>query len=650
MRSPNRRGWPLLLALWLAPASHGTPLEVYGRLPHIEDISLSPDGRRVAFVRDQGEERFVAIVALETGALIGKLRVGEAKVRGLGWADDLHVIIETSVTSFAQSDFTKGVLFAGRGEVFQVQVYDLRVEKAFMIPQPGAQNVLVNYINGPVSVRHVKERSVLYVRGVLVGIENKRVLLGVDAETHVARVVASAKPNTMLWAVDGEGEVAAEETYDRTNGRWSILIPKGGHMQEVASGESLIEVPIVRGPGPTADTLLVSSIEDNELVWRLLSPNDGRLGEPMAAEKALQWPIEDPITHRMVGGSYLAGSDDSVRSVFIDPHLERSWQAIVRAFPNERVHLESASSDFGKMLVRVEGERDGYCFELVDLATHRAEPLGDIYEGIKPLEVRRIDYPATDGLSIPAYLTLPRGRPAHKLPLIVLPHGTPSGRDTADFDWWSQALADQGYLVLRPNFRGSGLDRAFFARGFGELGRKMQTDLSDGVRYLVAQGLADPARVCIVGRGYGGYAAVAGVSLEPDVYRCAVNVAGYSDLKRMLTGVNQQRFSQGANVAERYWDRFLGVSGPNDPALDAISPVKHVDAIKVPVLLIHGKDDLVVPYAQSQEMYDALRSAHKDVELVQLKDEDHWLSRSATRLQMLETSVAFLRAHNPPEP
>src|SRR5262249_20893070 len=160
--------------------------------------------------------------------------------------------------------------------------------------------------------------------------------------------------------------------------------------------------------------------------------------------------------------------------VFFDPAIERSWQAIVRAFPHEQVLFESASDDFRKVIVSVEGEHDGYGYELVDLTTHHAEALGDIYDGIsKPFEARPIDYPAGDGLMIPAYLTLPRGKPAQKLPLVVLPHGGPAVRDTAEFDWWSQALADQGYAVLRPNYRGSDLGRAFLTKGFGEWGRKM---------------------------------------------------------------------------------------------------------------------------------------------------------------------------------
>jgi dipeptidyl aminopeptidase/acylaminoacyl peptidase len=116
----------------------------------------------------------------------------------------------------------------------------------------------------------------------------------------------------------------------------------------------------------------------------------------------------------------------------------------------------------------------------------------------------------------------------------------------------------------------------------------------------------------------------------------------------MLDWVNERNWS-GENLAQRYWDRFLSVRGPKDPAVEAISPIRHLDAITVPVLLIHGLDDTVVPFEQSQVMYDALHRANKDVQLVRLRNEDHWLSRSGTRLQMLETPVAFLRAHNPPD-
>ena len=158
----------------------------------------------------------------------------------------------------------------------------------------------------------------------------------------------------------------------------------------------------------------------------------------------------------------------------------------------------------------------------------------------------------------------------------------------------------------------------------------------------------DPARVCIAGVSYGGYAALAGTSLGSRVSTAAQRRSrGCRDIRRTLKWRNH--WSRADATGPALLGSFPGCELPNDPAADAISPSKHIDAITVPVLLIHGKDDTVVPFEQSEVMYDALRAAKKRVELVTLKGEDHWLSRSATRLQMLESSVAFLRAHNPPD-
>jgi dipeptidyl aminopeptidase/acylaminoacyl peptidase len=294
----------------------------------------------------------------------------------------------------------------------------------------------------------------------------------------------------------------------------------------------------------------------------------------------------------------------------------------------------------------VDGPRSGFAYALVDLTSGRTRSLGDVYAGItERYETRPLTYPAADGLEIRAYLTLPPGKEPMQLPLVVLVHGGPAARDTADFDWWPQALASQGYAVLQANFRGSALGTEFMSAGFGEWGRKMQTDLSDGVRHLAQEGTIDPARVCIMGASYGGYAALAGVTLDPGVYRCAVSVAGVGDLERML----QWERANSSEQAQRFWDRFMGVDGPKDPAVRAISPAENAAAADAPVLLIHGKDDTIVPYAQSEAMLRALRRADKNVELVTLKREDHWLSRGETRVQMLQASTAFLRLHNPPD-
>lgn len=633
----------LLGLLALAPSMQAAPLEVYGRLPRLEDIALSPDGSRIALVKTEENSRVVAVVSLAEHTMLRGVRAGEEKLRWIEWADDDHLMIVTSVTTVPH-----GILFGPIGEWFQMQIYELKTGRLYQVPGPDAfdRTDVMNVIAGRVMVRHLKDQTLLFMRGLQVAHEVAPALIRVNLQTRESRVLRPGRLGNLGWIIDDAGEIAAEESYDDHDQRWTIWIHRPGGMQEVASGHEAYEFPHLLGWGPTADTLLLERLEDGDAVWRLLSVRDGSIGPPMEEKKTLTTPIEDPRTNRLIGGVHV---EDSEEYAFFDPAIKRSWQTVRELFRGERVRFESASADFHKMVVRIEGEKHGYRFELVDLDTRRAIPLGEVYEGLgQPLEVRRITYAAADGLQVPAYLTLPRGRPPSKLPLIVLPHGGPAARDTADFHWWPQALAGQGYAVLQPNYRGSDLGWDYISRGFGEWGRKMQTDLSDGVRYLVSEGIVDPTRVCIVGASYGGYAALAGVALDPGTYRCAVSVAGLSDLRRMLAWVNDWAMRSN-NRSQRYWNRFLGVSGPNDPAIAAISPIRHVDAITAPVLLIHGKDDTVVPYEQSQVMYDELRAAHKDVQLVTLKKEDHWLSRSETRLQMLEASVAFVRKHNPPD-
>ena len=629
----------LLQATWYEQSALPESLAAYGRLPTLEDVAISPDGTRIAYVRTEGNARVLVVVPLGDHSAAAGLRLGDSKLRSISWADDDDILILTSATALPPG-------FAGlQREWYMLQVYNLKKKSVAIVPDPRQLPELrmMNVVSGRIMVRHINGETVLFVPGIygrdLPG------LFRVDLRTGREKLLRPGATSTRAWLVNGAGELAAEEDYFEADQRWTLKVRRHGRLQEVASGRESIEFPKLLGFGSNPDTLLMQSFENGDGVWRLLFIKDGTFGPPMPEHATLSSPIVDGQSDTLIGGIYI---EDDVRYVFFDSSMQQSWDVILQAFPGERVRLASSSSDFNKIVVRVDGPRDGFAYELVDLTTHHAMRLGAVYTDVSEShEVRRITYAAADGLQIPAYLTLPRAR-AHNLPLIVLPHGGPAARDTAEFDWWSQALADQGYAVLRPNYRGSALGWSFTSRGFGEWGRKMQTDLSDGVRYLAAEGLVDPARVCIVGASYGGYAALAGVTLEPGVYRCAVAVAGISDLQRFLQWTGERR-TRDDTVTERYWNRFMGITGPDDAVLDQISPIKHVDAVKVPVLLVHGRDDTVVPFEQSNLMFEALRRAGKNVELLALTHEDHWLSLSETRLQMLESTVAFLRAHNPPE-
>ncbi|PZQ60902.1 MAG: hypothetical protein DI570_13530 [Phenylobacterium zucineum] len=318
-------------------------------------------------------------------------------------------------------------------------------------------------------------------------------------------------------------------------------------------------------------------------------------------------------------------------------------------FKGDRLSLESWSQDRRKIVVLADSPVEGPAYALVDMATRKADWLGGRYqklvaEDIAP--VRPVRFKAKDGLDLTGYLTTPYGSAGKNLPLIVFPHGGPAARDEPGFDWWAQAMASRGYAVLQVNYRGSdGFGWPFLEAGFGEWGRKMQTDLSDGVRHLAAQGVIDPKRVCIVGASYGGYAALAGAAIDTGVYRCAVAVSGLSDLKRFVTW---SRTQDGVS-AVRWWTRFMGAEAARDPALTEISPAAQVARVDIPVLLIHGRDDTVVPLEQSQIMADALAKAGKPHELIVQAGEDHWLSRGETRLQTLTATMAFVEKHNPPK-
>jgi dipeptidyl aminopeptidase/acylaminoacyl peptidase len=618
--------------------THAAP-ESYGRLPNLEDVILSPDGSALAFVKTFGDERSLVVARLGEPHPLGGVQVGDVKLRGVGWMDDGNLLITLSSTSLPPFGF-----IGAQQEWFQLETYEVAGKALagveFNVPAEHTFNVVYG---GTPAVREIGGATELFIPGLYVTDRTLPALFKYAVARHRMTVVSKGTEPWTRWLVDASGQVAVEFSYHDRAKEWELKARKDGRLSLIAKGTAAIDVPTVLGFDASGESVLVRFVENGEPVWKPVSLQDGTLGAPLAKGAAFGRVIKDRKTGRIIGG--VRHSDDS-HYEFFDAELQAHWNAVLRAFPDERVDLVSHSDDFVRMVVRVFGVKDGFVYALFDWYTHKALILGQVYPGVVPAEVRRVSYKAADGLAIPAYLTLPRDTTPKNLPLIVMPHGGPQAADTLNFDWWAQALAAQGYAVLQPNYRGSDLSSAFVAAGYGQWGRKMQTDLSDGVRYLVQQGIIDPQRVCIVGASYGGYAALAGVSLDPGVYRCAVAVAGVSDLNGMLKWTNE-RAASSDNWAQRYWDRFMGASGPNDPMLKEISPIEHVNAVTAPVLLIHGRDDTVVPYEQSRAMADALKHAGKSVDLVTLKREDHWLSRSATRQQMLEACVGFLQRNNP---
>jgi dipeptidyl aminopeptidase/acylaminoacyl peptidase len=642
----------MVAAIWIealcmvgAPArpadAEASQIEVYGHLPSLEDLALSPDGTRVVFVRTREDERNLYVKPLTENKVLGAAHVGDVKLRAIEWMDNDNILLEVSSTSLPPLGFT-----GPQREWFQLGTFNVPKKRFAGVSFDVNGERTFNVISGSPMLRVVGGATTLYVPGFYVTDRTLPALFRYDVAGRYMRLIAKSGYPGTEWLIDENGTTAGEFIYRDEQKQWEFKLGESGRMRSAASGIAPIDVPDILGFSASGDSILFRFVENGETLWRPLSLKDGSWGAPLAHGQAFRRPIVDRKSGRIIGG--VQGIDGS-RYVFFDNELQAHWDAVLRAFPDERVELLSSSDDYARLLVRVFGARDGYVYALFDWYGHRAVTVGKVYEGLERVaEVKHLTYQAADGLEIPAYLTLPRGRPETNLPLVVLPHGGPAVADSDHFDWWAQALANEGYAVLQPNYRGSAVSERFMAAGYGEWGRKMQTDLSDGVRYLGRRGTIDPKRVCIVGGSYGGYAALAGITLDPGVYRCAVSVAGPADLRRLLRWANEKRGYRD-NIEQRYWDRFMGVSGPDDPALQAISPIEHTAAVTAPVLLIHGRDDTVVPYEQSEVMADALKHAGKPFELVTLKREDHWLSHSATRFQMLQATVAFLKANNPPD-
>lgn len=340
--------------------------------------------------------------------------------------------------------------------------------------------------------------------------------------------------------------------------------------------------------------------------------------------------------------------DDRPRVHWFEPVMKAIQDDIDKAVGQHRqAFVVSRSRNGNMLLVHVGASNDPghyYVYQLSEGVMHRFASINDGLNARQLAPSRYVSYKARDGLDIPAYLTLPRGRAPQGLPLIILPHGGPYDiRDNGDFDPEVQFYANRGYAVLQPEFRGSGgYGKAFYERGEGQWGRAMQDDLDDGMDWLAKQGTIDPKRVCIVGGSYGGYAALWGAVRNPERYRCAASFAGISDLGRQL------KYQLDIMVSRKYRkDWRVTVQGKEPFDLKTVSPLFTVDKLTVPVLLMHGDKDQRVPYRQSKLYADALKAAGRAHEFHTLKDEGHGFSTSENLQQWFDRMDAFLARYNP---
>lgn len=346
------------------------------------------------------------------------------------------------------------------------------------------------------------------------------------------------------------------------------------------------------------------------------------------------------ITKEPIATTY---EDEKTRIYFKDKKYEADYNLIKKRLGDREIAFGSSTVDEQKFIVSTFSDVDPGTVWLFDRKTKNLSTLYTVREKLPRAalaQMKAIQYPSSDGLAIPAYLTVPKGVDPKGLPLVVVPHGGPWARDSWGYNSFAQFLANRGYAVLEPNFRGStGYGKKFLDAGNREWGDKMQDDITWGVKYLVSEGIADPKRVGIMGGSYGGYATLAGVTFTPDVYAAAVAIVAPSNLNSLLKTIPP------------YWEAgriifYTRMGDPNTPEgkaqLDRQSPLNSADKIKTPLMVVQGANDPRVNKAEADQIVVALRDRNYPVQYLLAPDEGHGFQRPVNNMAMFAAGEKFL--------
>jgi dipeptidyl aminopeptidase/acylaminoacyl peptidase len=634
------------------------PAEAYGRLPAIGSASLSPDGKRLAvsvgyeFRASEPDRELTAlsVIEIDTGKVEHTLAPPPKNtLRGVGWADDRrpYYYISSTMRTRDLLPVTATVMASGpRVEVVRTGVLSLDTGKmTLLLMEEGTRgNSSITRLMAPIEGDPGFGRMVAWGGLAAASSIPKLTVYRINLDTGSGTAVETAKGDTRGYLLDEKGATMARVDIHEDKNRWRLFNYEDGKPRLILEQVSEMGQPL-RMYG-LFDDGRIAAVDPHEEGKRdtllaidrktgVATPVDGLRRTPGSDV----WPLGDPWTHRVIGVGW---TEDLPMQQFFDADLAKIQAAVQPTFESGYVNLQSWSRDRSRVLLFGERAGDAGAYYVYDVPTRKLRIIGKRYPQLTAAshlgERRSIKFRARDGTQVPAYLTLPVGVEPKKLPLVLLVHGGPHARDEFTFDWWSSFLASRGYAVLQVNFRGStGYGYDWFNAGRGRWGDGvMQTDVEDGVDALVKTGQIDGARVCIVGASYGGYAALAGATVTPERYACAASINGVSDPEDMLKDAER---GGKTTMAAEWWRKSMG---SDMDQLRKVSPLRHADQVRIPILLLHGREDSVVPIEQSRSMHRKLQFAKREVQFTELGGDDHWMSSASTRTQMLQELEKFL--------
>lgn len=610
-------------------------VELYGQADQAWGAEVSTEGNHVALGCAPLGPPAICIYDLDNGGTPQLFQIpDDVRLNGFFWISPKHILIRVEI--FDTINTSSGLRDYNFDRIIS---YNVETKTSAILMNKEARNT----VSGDLIVASLPEDDDHIL--MLLAHENSiwRVDLN-DGDARHKETYNSLKFDYVLMQPDGTE--AAFEAWDRDSGKYTIWDGKKKVLLETVNADGWPYS--VYGFNQDRTALLAWADTPSEFGLKQISLEDGSVSDVEIDGRSVgaAGRILDETTQELIGVSY---TDHLRHQLFIDTDLKAWHDEFKLVFPDQNVLITSYTSDKSMMTLAVQTEGKPTEYYLFDSEGPSVSPLAEGAPNLKGRTlgtVEPVTYPASDGLEIEGYLTLPPGktRTDGPFPLILLPHGGPESRDTANFDWWAQAYAAAGYAVLQPNFRGSsGYGQTFRNAGYGEFGGKMITDSLEGADWLVEQGVAKDGGYCIVGASYGGYAALQGSVLGGDAVKCAVSVNGVSD------PISQNRDASARSSAFRYWEEYMGVTRfSSDEERAAITPRENASKISSAVLLIHGEQDTTVKPGQSSAMASQM-SNRANFRYVPMDGEDHNIQSTAARQTVLKESLDWLARYLPVE-
>jgi dipeptidyl aminopeptidase/acylaminoacyl peptidase len=613
------------------------PVETLLRPLDFSEPRLSPDGRHVAVIVHEGWERQFVVMNLATRAVQRFKYESDRQVGWFEWKDSDRLIF--GLTEDGQD---LGGIFTQKRDGTELRNLVSTLEA--QVRQEGRMRVRLPRLLS----RLEREPDHILVSVTTLGSDETKneepEVYRINVKTGRGTKIQSRTTGVYEWMVDYQDQIRLGARLDKDRVTW-IHRPN-----PKAAWEPMFEEPL-DGPtfrplrfDPDGKTLYVASNRgrSTDAVWAF-DTTTRQFGKELFAPKSVD--ADDVMVSRKTGAPVAVLYHDEIpRAQYLDPDWASTHTALSQALPGPVLQIMTRSADDRLAVVRSFSDRDPGALYIVDLNSLKAGQWVKLASWLKPeqmAEMRPIQYKARDGRVIRGYLSLPAGVPAKNLPLVVNPHGGPQARDYWGFNPEVQFLCNRGYAVLQVNFRGStGYGHEFEAAGFGEWGRAMQDDLTDGVAWCVAEGYADPKRVAIYGASYGGYATMAGLCFTPDLYRCGVNYVGVTDLGLLI-----EKYRTGEALIRRMVERLVGPKSSREATIRERSPVYHASKIKVPVLMYYGIDDPRVPIEHGDRMAAALKSAGKKYQYMTKAREGHGFVGKKSQVEFYNALESFLETH-----